>query len=85
MQTSRPQIYSMTLDVAYKKNNRTINRESWAVSRYNTPSGIMENCKKTMDRLKRECYGKTFKGDKRVIIRECRDIKTHGYVNKNAI
>ena len=75
----------MTLDIAYKKNKSTINRKSWAVSRYCTPSDIMNNCNRTMERLKRECYGKTFKGEKRVIIRKCRDIKTHGYVNSNAI
>jgi len=85
MQDSRPLIYSMTLDIAYKKNKRMLSKESWAVSRYNTPPDLMGKCHRTMERLKRECYGKTFKGDKRVIIRGVRDIKTHGYVNKNAI
>lgn len=75
----------MTLDVAYKKNKSTISRESWAVSRYNTPADLMNKCKRTMERLKRECYGKTFKGEKRIIIRGVRDIKTHGYVNSNAV
>lgn len=75
----------MTLDVAYKKNKSTVNRESWAVSRYNTPEDLMKHCNRTMERLKRECYGKTFKGDKRIIIRGVRDIKTHGYVNSNAV
>jgi len=75
----------MTLDIAYKKNKSTINKRSWAVSRYCTPSDLMKHCSRTMERLKRECYGKTFKGDKRVIIREVSDIKTHGYVNSNAV
>ena len=75
----------MILDVAYKKNKSTINRESWAVSRYNTPADLMKHCSRTMERLKRECYGKTFKGEKRIIIRGVRDIKTHGYVNSNAV
>lgn len=75
----------MTLEIAYKKNKSTINKESWAVSRYNTPSDLMSKCNRTMSRLERECYGKTFKGDKRIIIRKVKDIKTHGYVNSNAI
>jgi len=85
MQNSRPLIYSMTLDVAYKKNKRTTKRESWAVSRHNTPESIMANCTRTMNRLKRECYGKTYKGKKHIIVRGVSDIKTHGYVNSNAI
>ena len=85
MQASRPQIYSMTLEVAYKKNKATRKKESWAVSRYCTPADIMKHCNRTMERLAQECYGKKFKGEKRIIIRECKDIKTHGYVNSNAI
>ena len=75
----------MTLEVAYKKNKSTVRKETWAVSRYNTPSDIMKHCKRTMSRIERECYGKTYKGKKHIIVRSVRDIKTHGYVNSNAI
>lgn len=81
MQQSESQIYYMNLDIAYKKNKSTINKESWAVSRWCSPEDIMKNCKRTMNRLAEECYGKTFKGDKRIIIRGVRDVKWIGHTN----
>lgn len=85
MPTSRPPIYSLTLDIAFKKGKRVIYSEAWAVSRYNTPSDIMAHDKKTMDRLKRERYGKTYKGERRVIVKKVRSEKVVGHVNSNAL
>ena len=85
MQNSRPPIYSLTLDIAVKKGKRIYNLEAWAVSRYDTPQDIMAYSPHTMDRLKRNHYGKTYKGDKRVIIKKIRSKKIVGYVNSNAI
>ncbi len=85
MQDSRPPIYSLTLDIAFKKGKRVYNKEAWAVSRYNTPSELMAKSTQTMARLKQECYGKTYKGDRRVIIKKVRSEKVVGYVNSNAI
>ena len=85
MQNSRPPIYSLTLDIAVKKGKRVHELEAWAVSRYDTPEDIMKYSKHTMDRLKRDHYGKTYKGEKRIIIRRIRDKKQVGYVNSNAI
>lgn len=85
MQTSRPPIYSMTLDIAFKKGKRVYNKEAWAVSRHNTPAELMSKSPHTMDRLANECYGKTYKGEKRIIIKKIRSEKIIGYVNSNAI
>jgi hypothetical protein len=85
MQTSRPPIYSMTLDIAFKKGKRVYNKEAWAVSRHNTPADLMSKSPHTMDRLATECYGKTYKGEKRIIIKKIRSEKIIGYVNSNAI
>jgi len=85
MQDSRPPIYSMTLDIAVKKGKRIYNLEAWAVCRYDTPQDIMAHSEHTMSRLKREYYGKTYKGDKRIIVKKIRSKKIVGYVNSNAI
>ena len=84
MQDSRPPIYSLTLDIAVKKGKRIFNLEAWAVCRYDTPQDIMAYSKHTMDRLKSHHYGKTYKGDKRIIIKKVRSKKIVGYVNSNA-
>ena len=85
MQTSRPPIYSLTLDIAVKKGKRIQNLEAWAISRYNTPHEIMSSCKTTMDRLRAHHYGKTYKGEKRILVKKVRSEKIVGYVNSNAI
>jgi hypothetical protein len=80
-----PSIYSLTLDIAYKKGSRIINRDAWAISRYDTPNEIMANDSKTMDRLKLEFYGKTYKGQKHLIIKGVRSKKVVGKVNRTAL
>lgn len=85
MPTSTPPIYSLTLDIAFKKGKRIHEKEAWAVSRHNTPADLMSKSPHTMDRLKLECYGKNYKGDKKIIIKRVRSEKIVGYVNSNAI
>ena len=80
-----PNIYSITASVSMKKGNRTMNREVWIVSRYDTPSGIMAHDEQTMNRLKSELYGKAYKGDRYIIIREIRTKKVVGKVNRTAL
>jgi hypothetical protein len=80
-----PNIYSLTLDIAYKKGNRIIERDAWAISRYDTPSDIMSKDSKTMDRLKVEFYGKNYKGSKHLIVKNIRTKKVVGKVNRTAI
>jgi hypothetical protein len=80
-----PNIYSMTAAVSMKKGKRTINREVWIISRYDTPADIMSKDHKSMDRIKTELYGKTHKGDKFIIIREIRTKKVVGKVNRSAV
>lgn len=80
-----PNIYYMNAHVAYKKSKRMYNIQTWIVSRYNTPAEIMANDSKTMDRLKSDVYGKTYKGTRHVIIRDILSTKTVGKVNRNAL
>lgn len=80
-----PDIYSMTADISYKKGKRILNRVVWIVSRYDTPPEIMSNDTKTMERLKLEVYGKTYKGVKYIMIRNIRSKKAVGKVNRTAL
>ena len=80
-----PNIYSMTASVSMKKGNRTMDREVWIVSRYDTPHEIMSKDDKTMGRLKSELYGKAYRGDRYVIVREIRTKKVVGKVNRTAL
>jgi len=85
MPTSRPPIYSLTLDIAVKKGKKVNNYEAWAVSRYDTPADIMAHCKTTMERIRNQHFKKTYKGERRVIVKKVRSKKIVGYVNSNAI
>lgn len=80
-----PNIYSLTLDIAYKKGKRIYNVEAWAVSRYDTPSDIMAKDSKTMERIKLSIYGKAYKGKKHVMIKSIRSKKAIGKVNRTAL
>ena len=80
-----PSIYSMTADISYKKGKRILDRVVWIISRYDRPADIMSKDTKTMDRLKTEVYGKTYKGVKSIMIRQIRSKKAVGKVNRSAL
>ena len=80
-----PNIYHMTAEVAFKKGKLIHHRSEWVVSRYTTPADIMAHDSKTMGRLDRELYGKTYKGQRHVIVRSVSDVKPVGKVNRNAV
>lgn len=82
---SLPEIYYLTIRVAYKKGKSVINKETWAVSRYTTPSDIMSKDSKTMDRLKSSLYSKAYKGQRHVMIREVMTSKVVGRINRIAL
>ncbi len=75
----------MSADVAFKKGKLIHHRSAWVVSRYTTPAEIMAKDIKTMSRLESELYGKTYKGVRRVIIREIDGVKPVGKVNRIAV
>ena len=77
-------IYYLNAQVAYKKNKRMYNIQTWIVSRYDKPADIMSKDKKTMDRLKLDIYGKTYKGTKHIIVRDILSRKVVGRVNSSS-
>lgn len=75
----------MTAQVAYKKGKLIHHRSIWVVSRYTSPADVMSKDQKTMDRLDRTFYGKSYKGVRQIIVRELGDPKPVGKVNRNAV
>ena len=68
-------IYLATVRVAFKKAKRTYERVVQVVTSFNTPHDIMEYGKHTMKTLEDHLYGKTYKSQKQVIVREVLDKK----------
>ena len=74
-------IYYMTADVMYKKKKNNHNYDAWIVTTYETPGEIMAHDKNTMNRLDKEIYGGSCKGDKHILIRRIRTKKVVGKTN----
>jgi precorrin-4 methylase len=68
-------IYLATVRVAFKKAKRTYERVVQVVTVFDTPHDIMEHGKHTMKNLEEHLYGKTYKSQKQVIVREVLDKK----------
>lgn len=66
-------IWHMTARIAFKKGKRLHEKTVWIVSKYDRPGDIMGNDSKTMSRISREIYGKSYKGTKSIIVREVID------------
>lgn len=66
-------IWHMTARIAFKKGKRLHERNVWIVTKYETPGDIMGKDNKTMSRLSKDIYGKSYKGVKSIIIRELID------------
>lgn len=58
----------MTAAIRFKKAARYQRGETWIVSKYDDPSDIMLNDKKTMTRIYDEIYGTTKPKEKSVLI-----------------
>jgi hypothetical protein len=65
--------------VSYKKGKQNLKRKEWAVSKYDTPSGIMMYDEKTADSLRERIFGAGYKGDKSFMITKVNEKKIVGY------
>lgn len=63
-------IYLATVRVAFKKAKRTFERVVQVVTVFDTPHDIMKYGKRTMKNLEDHLYGKTYKSQKHVIVRQ---------------
>lgn len=72
-------IYFLEIEVSFKKGKLNQNRKEWAVSKYDTPSGIMMHDNKTIDSLRDRLFGNTYKGDKSLVITKVLEKKIVGY------
>ena len=66
----KAEIYLATVRVAFKKHKRTYERVVQVVTVFDTPYDIMQYGHHTMKNLEDHLYGKGYKSDKHIIIRE---------------
>lgn len=63
-------IYYMIVKLSYKKGKSITNSEQWIVTSYETVGEIMNRDRKTMKSLENRLYGKTYKSQKHIMIKE---------------
>ena len=69
--------------VSYTKAKQKYKCTEWIITTQETASEIMLYDKKTMHRLSESIYGKSYKGDRRIVIVMIRDKKIVGQTNYN--
>lgn len=87
VESGLPPIYFCNIDVSYKKGKKkmtTHNMNIDVVSRFNTINGMHAD-KLTMDSIRDQVYGSTYKGQKHVMVRKIKSYKIVGHVNSNAL
>jgi hypothetical protein len=77
-------IFYMIARVAYKKGKRLYEKPMWVVSVYDRPNDIMNLDKKTMGRISSELYGKNYKGNRMIMVREILDKKKVGRTSRSS-
>ena len=65
--------------MSFKKGKLNQSRKEWAVSKHDTPSGIMMYDGKTIDILRERLFGNNYKGDKSFVITKVLEKKIVGY------
>ncbi len=61
-------IYYLDITMSYKKGKSVLRKETWAVSKYDTPQDIMRKDPKTMSRLDHLAYGLKYKSIRQLVI-----------------
>ena len=74
-------IYLATVRVAFKKAKRVYERVVQVVTVFDDPHDIMKYGKHTMQNLEEHFYGKNYKSQKHIIVRELLDKKFISYSN----
>ena len=72
-------IYYLEILISYKKGKSIIKKDTWAVSKYDTPQQIMRNDRKTMSRLDELVYGSKYKSAKQLVITKVLSKKIVGH------
>ena len=81
LSSSRP-IFYLQATISYTKGKQKIKANEWIVSKYDTASDIMINDSKTTQSLEDRIYGKTYKGDKKIVIVKINSKKIVGYESR---
>ena len=79
---SKQPIYYLTVKLTYVRNRRELTTEAWVITRYLYPTDIMLHDDWTMQRLRRELYGKRKVKEKPVNITEVLDVTVLGRENQ---
>jgi hypothetical protein len=74
-------IYFLEIEVSFKKGKLNQSRKEWAVSKHDTPSGIMMYDNKTANSLRERLFGSNYKGDKSFVITKVLEKKIVGYAS----
>ena len=74
-------IYHLIATVSYTKGRNKHKTTQWIVTTYETASEIMLKDSKTMQSLSDRIYGKTYKGEKKIVIVAIKERKVVGYTN----
>jgi len=74
-------IYYLTATVSYLKNKVRHKKQDWIVTTYETAREIMIHDVKTMQRLSDEIYGKSYKGERKIVIVKINERKEVGQTN----
>tara|TARA_R100001510_G_C7656754_1_gene217162 strand:+ start:4650 stop:4943 length:294 start_codon:yes stop_codon:yes gene_type:complete len=75
---SKGPIYYLTVRLSYRRNKRDVNTDTWVITRYQDPVDIMLYDDKTMQRLRREYYGKRKVKDRPISILEVLSVTVLG-------
>lgn len=74
-QESPNDIYYLTVRLSYKKAKQVNTIITWVVSKFNEPAEIMSKDSKTMSRLALDIYGRNYKSQRVIIIKEVLECK----------
>ena len=73
----------MQVEVAFKKGRVIHKKTEWVVTTFDNPFDIMSKDSKTMVSLVERCYGKMFKGDKKIKITKIKNKKIVGHAQES--
>jgi hypothetical protein len=73
----------MQVEVVFKKGRAIQKKTEWVITTFDNPFDIMNKDAKTMISLVERCYGKAFKGDKKIMITKIINKKIVGHAQES--
>jgi hypothetical protein len=73
----------MQVEIVFKRGRIIQKKIEWVVTTFDNPFDIMNKDSKTMISLIERCYGKIFKGDKKIMITKIINKKIVGYAQES--